>query len=416
MDADITYVFLFISLYFEVFMLMSFLERRTRSAVAASAGVLDDAQLPTAAIVVPCFNEEKSIASTIASLLKVDYPAGKFEIIVVDDGSTDGTLAIARRFESDPAAGMAGLRVRVFHKENGGKHTAMNFALTKTTADLIGCLDADSVVAPSAMRRIAEVFQNPEVAAVTPGIFVKKPETVLQYMQEAEYRLSVFNRFTLASLGSAFITPGPFSIFRTKVVREEGGWRHGHSTEDMEMALRMQNAGYLIGNAPGAVVYTGTPRTIRGLFRQRVRWTYGFLRNAVDYRHMFGNGDYGTLGLLILPTALASIAIAIYFFARILYYAAFDLVHLVTRFEVLGFSFHPSFSLFYINTSAMWFLIYAAVVLVVGLISVGTFIGSGKRLPPIGTPLFVLFYSFLVPLWLGTAVVRAVFKTGVRWR
>jgi cellulose synthase/poly-beta-1,6-N-acetylglucosamine synthase-like glycosyltransferase len=411
MEADITYIFLFFSLYFEVFMLMSFLERRGAKSSRATRGALSlsDAELPSVAIVVPCFNEERTVAATIDSLLAIDYPKDKFEIIVVDDGSQDNTLAVAKGFESDQ-------RVHVYHKENGGKHTAMNLALSHTTATLIGCLDADSVVAPAAMRQIAGAFADPEVAAVTPGILIKKPETILQHMQDAEYRLSVFNRFTLAALGSAFITPGPFSIFRTDIVRETGGWRHGHSCEDMEMAMRMQERGFLIGNAPGAVVYTGTPRTVRALFRQRVRWTYGFLRNSVDYRHMFGNGKYGNLGLIVLPTALASIGIAIYFFLRIAYFAVLDLMHFITRFEILGLSFHPSFSIFYINTSAMYFLIYVAIALVVGLISVGTFIGSGKRLPPIGTPLFVVFYSFLVPLWLGTAVVRAVFKTGVRWR
>ena len=292
----------------------------------------------------------------------------------------------------------------------------MNFALAHTQADLIGCLDADSIVASSALKEIAYVFANPEVAAVTPGILIKKPETILQYMQDAEYRLSVFNRFTLAALGSAFITPGPFSIFRTKIVRETGGWRHGHSTEDMEMALRMQEAGYLIGNAPCAIVYTGTPRTVRALFRQRVRWTYGFLRNAVDYKHMFANSKYGNLSLIILPTALVSIGIAIYFFVRIVIYSIIDLLHSITRYEILGFQFHPPFNFFYVDTSAMWMLIFTAVVLVVGLISVGSYIGHGRKLPPIGTPLFVMFYSLLVPLWLGTAVVRAVFKTGVRWR
>jgi cellulose synthase/poly-beta-1,6-N-acetylglucosamine synthase-like glycosyltransferase len=413
MEADITYIFLFASLYFEVFMLMSFLDRgvmRTGDGTAVAGSIaISASELPSVAIVVPCFNEEHTVAATISSLLKLDYPAEKFEIIVVDDGSIDDTLAVAQGFEHDS-------RVRVYHKENGGKHTAMNLALEKTNATLIGCLDADSVVASQAMLRIAEVFTSPEVAAVTPGILIKKPETLLQHMQDAEYRLSVFNRFTLATLGSAFITPGPFSIFRTSVVRETGGWRHGHSCEDMEMALRMQDAGYLIGNAPGAVVYTGTPRNVRALFRQRVRWTYGFLRNAVDYKHMFGNGKYGNLGLIVLPTALTSIGIAIYFFLRIVYFLVLDIIHLITRFEILGFSFHPSFNIFYINTSAMLFLVYVAVILVVGLISVGTFIGSGKRMPPIGTPLFVVFYSFLVPLWLGTAVVRAVFKTGVRWR
>ena len=152
MGGEITYLFLFISLYFEVFMLMSFLEWRTKKTVAAPLGS-DEATLPSAAIVVPCFNEARTIASTLESLLKIDYPAGKFEIIVVDDGSTDGTLAVAKRFETDS-------RVRVFHKENGGKHTAMNFALERTQADLIGCLDADSTVEPFALRRIAAVFAN----------------------------------------------------------------------------------------------------------------------------------------------------------------------------------------------------------------------------------------------------------------
>jgi len=410
MDAGIAYVFLFISLYFEVFMLVSFLERSSRKARTTETRSARTPYTPSVAIVVPCYNEARSVEATIKSLLNLKYPSALLEIIVVDDGSTDNTLSVARSIVSETA------RLSVYTKENGGKHTAMNFALAHTQADLIGCLDADSVVAPDALLHIAEVFRNIDVAAVTPGILIKKPETILQYMQDAEYRLSVFNRFTLAALGSAFITPGPFSIFRTAVVRETGGWRHGHSTEDMEMALRMQEAGYLIGNAPGAVVYTGTPRTVPALFRQRVRWTYGFLRNALDYRHMFGNRTYGNLSLIVLPTALVSIGIAIYFFARIVVYGIFDLLHSITRFEILGLSFHPSFSIFYVNTSAMWFLIYMAVALVVGLISLGTFIGSGRKMPPLGTPLFVLFYSMLVPMWLTTAVVRAVFKTGVRWR
>jgi cellulose synthase/poly-beta-1,6-N-acetylglucosamine synthase-like glycosyltransferase len=306
--------------------------------------------------------------------------------------------------------------VRVFHKENGGKHTAMNYGLERTNAELIGCLDADSIVASDALLRVVPVFDNALVAAVTPGIHTKEPTNLLQHMQKVEYRLSVFNRFMLASFGSAFITPGPFSIFRTSIVRQLGNWRHGYSTEDMEMALRMQDAGFLIANAPQAVVHTSIPRTLRHLFNQRVRWTYGWLRNAVDYRHMIGNHKYGNLSILILPSALISVGAGIYFFVRILLEFGQELWHAYVKYQVTGVLPHPSLDLFYLNTSMMWFLVLVAVALILVLIAAGSFIGTGKRTLPIGTPLFVIFYSFLVPLWLGTAVVRAVFRTGVRWR
>ena len=404
MDVEITYIFLFLSLFFEVFLLMSFLERRGSLGPQASL----PAELPSVAIVVPCFNESKTVGATIQSLLALQYPEELLEVIVVDDGSRDETYAVAKQFESN--------RVKVFRKENGGKHSAMNFALAHTAAALIGCLDADSTVASSALLAIIPAFNNPKVAAVTPGILTKKPENMLQHMQEAEYRLGVFVRFTLAALGSAYITPGPFSIFRTAVVRELGGWKHGHSTEDLEMALHIQDKGYIIANAPRAIVYTGTPRSLTALFRQRVRWSYGFLRNGVEYRHMFANSSYGNLGIIVLPMALASIGITLYFAAHLLLAAISGIAHEITMLRVEGFSFHPSFSFFYINTSALWFIIIISIAIVIALISVGSFIGTGNRRPPIGTVLFVLFYSLVAPFWLGTAVVRAVFKTGVHWR
>jgi len=390
-------------------MLVSFLRRRS-IATDPSSSEMNTSALPTVAIVVPCFNEAKTLGATVQSLLALDYPPEKLEIIIVDDGSTDNTLAVAQTFENDG-------RVRIMHKENGGKHTAMNLALNNTHAEFIGCLDADSTVTPGALRKIVAVFEHSKVAAVTPGIFIKKPETLLQHMQEAEYRLGIFVRFTLASLGSAYITPGPFSILRTAVVRETGGWRHGHSTEDLEMALRIQNTGYMIGNAPGAIVHTGTPRTIPTLFRQRVRWSYGFLRNGADYKHMFANRRYGNLGLIILPTALVSIGIAVYFFVHLWLSLIQEIGHEILRVEILGLNVHaPSFDPFYLDTSALWFIIMASVAIVVTLISIGTYIGTGRRRPPVGTALFVFFYALIAPLWLGTAAVRAALRTGVRWR
>ncbi len=406
--AILTYALLFFSLYFEVFLLLAFVQRRMK--VPAPIAPVTPSRFPSVAIVVPCYNEERTVEATMRSLLALDYPAEKMEIIAVDDGSVDNTLAKLREFESDT-------RIRVISKENGGKHTAMNYGLAHTSAELIGCLDADSVVAKDALLRIVPVFENTQIAAVTPGIHVRDPKTMLQHMQHVEYRLSIFNRFILAALGSAFITPGPFSFFRASVVRELGGWRYAHSTEDMEMALRMQAAGHMIANAPKAVVHTSTPSTLPALFRQRVRWTYGWLRNAVDYKFIFGNTKYGNLGLLVLPSAIFSIGAGIFFFFRILAESVLMVRDEIARAYFSGIYVpHGGFDLFYVNTSAMIFLVLVSVAMILALIAAGSLIGTGSKRPPAATPLFLVFYSFLVPLWLSAAVVRAVFKTGVRWR
>ncbi|MDO8561807.1 MAG: glycosyltransferase [bacterium] len=407
-SGDIMYVLIFIALYFEVFMLVSFLEKRS-GRIAARQADASAVFTPRTCIVVPCFNEKLSLSTTLDSILALNYPRDMLEIIVVDDGSTDKTLAIARQYESNE-------QVRIFHKENGGKHSALNLALAHTDAELIGCLDADSTVDSEALMRIVSAFRNQEISAVTPGIHVKKPENALQHLQNAEYNFSVFNRFMLAALGSVFITPGSFSIYRAQVVRDLGGWRHGHFTEDMELALRMQTNGHKIANAPAAAVYTATPKTLAALFRQRVRWTYGFLRNIADYRFMFGNRAYGNLGLIILPTALISIGTGIYFFLRIIWDAFNGLSNLLERIQVTGSFPRPSFDLYFVNTSALWFLTYIAIILVLVLISAGSWISTGRRMPPSGTPLFIVFYGFLVPFWISTAVFRALFKTGVKWR
>ena len=414
-DSAAVYTLLFISLYFEVFMLVAFLERK----FAPQTAFAIPKRLPKVAIVVPCYNEEKTVTGTLRSLVALEYPSDLLEIIVVDDGSRDGTAGAVEAFltllkqQKIPHPALS-----FYKKENGGKHTAMNLALAKTDAELIGCLDADSEVHPEALKASVVVFQNAQVAAVTPGIHPKKPKTLLQYMQQVEYNLSLFNRFMLASLGSAFITPGPFSIFRASVVKSLGGWRHGHSTEDMELALRIQQAGHLIANAPTAIVHTQTPPKVRALFRQRVRWTYGFLRNAVDYRSMFFNRSYGNLGLIILPLALISIGTGIFFFWRIVYWAATSILHIALRSIETGIYPHLDFSIniLYFATSMMWFLVYMSVALMIILIIAGTMIGTDKKTPPRATPLFLMFYSFLVPMWLGAAVVRAVFRTGVQWR
>ncbi|HXK31708.1 MAG TPA: glycosyltransferase family 2 protein, partial [Candidatus Paceibacterota bacterium] len=119
-------------LYFEVFLLISFFEKRPSKKSDAVPR-----RFPTVSIIVPCYNEERTIAATVQSLLALEYPKKKLDIVVVDDGSTDGTRTIAERFAKKYP------QVRYFYKENGGKYTALNFGIEVSHGNIVGCLDAD---------------------------------------------------------------------------------------------------------------------------------------------------------------------------------------------------------------------------------------------------------------------------------
>src|SRR3990167_7298244 len=299
MNSILTYIFLFMALYFEIFLLITYFEVK-KKIKNTFFDQISYKKLPTVSIIVPCWNEENTIIKTIFSLLKLDYPKDKLSIIIVDDGSTDGTSNVLQRFNRNK-------QVSLFKKENGGKHTAVNLGLSVSTSDLVGCLDADSFVHPQALKRIVNRFSDPEVMAVTPSMKINNPQNYLELIQKVEYVIGIFIRKTLSHLNALYITPGPFSIFRREVFSLIGNYKKAHNTEDLEMALRMQKNRMRIDNSHDAYVYTTAPDTVRKLYKQRVRWTYGFLKNALDYRKMFFKPEFGHLGVMILPLASFSI-------------------------------------------------------------------------------------------------------------
>ena len=400
------HVLLFISLYFEVLLLIAFFEKFS---TVARMPVARDADLPSVTIVVPCHNEERTVSDTIESLLRLDYPHEKLSLVVVDDGSTDNTLDVARRFESE--------RVRIHSKENGGKYSALNLAIERSESEFIGCLDADSFVHPSALRRIIPYFADPRVMAVTPAITVHNPRTALQLVQRAEYMLSVFIRRAFSFLGSIFITPGPFSIFRTQVFRELGGFRDAHHTEDLELGLRLQEKRYRIENAHDAYVYTVGPATLGALIRQRVRWTYGFLKNAFDYRHMFFNPRYGTLGMIVLPIVTLSVFTGLYFAGLLITRIVSTVADKVNQVQLTSLAASaPAVDWFFLNTGSYMFIIATLVLLTVSLIMIGRNLVNEPRLWSRDLPLYILLYGFIAPLWLARAVMNAAFSRKESWK
>ncbi len=402
----IVHVFLFISLYFEVLLLIAFFEKFP---TVARMPTTRDVDLPTVTVVVPCYNEERTVGKTIKSLLGLSYPREKLSLMVVDDGSTDGTLDAVRQFE--------GPQVQVYSKTNGGKHSALNFAIDRSTSEFIGCLDADSFVHPDALRRIVPYFADPTVMAVTPAITIHEPKTALQFVQKAEYMLSVFIRRAFSFLGSIFITPGPFSIFRAQIFREVGGFRDAHHTEDLELGLRIQEKRYRIENAHNAYVYTVGPSTLGALIRQRVRWTYGFLKNAVDYRRMFMNPRYGTLGTVVLPVVALSVFTGLYFAGLLITRIASTVAEKVNQVHLAGLSASaPAVDWFFLNTGSYMFIIATLILLTILLIMIGKNLAEETRMWSRDLPLYVLLYGFIAPLWLARAVMNAAFSRKESWK
>ncbi len=407
------YIFLFLALYFEVFLLITFLEKRKNRPAPALALT----SFPSVALIIPCFNEAKTIEKTITSALALLYPQEKLSIVVVDDGSIDETFAKAKRFEHD---GTSGPRVVVYSKRNGGKYTALNYALRREDAEIVGCLDADSWVEPGALKEVIAAFnRDPELMAATPAIKVSRSRRFLEIIQKAEYALSIFSRKMFGHMGALFVTPGPFSFYRREVFERIGLFRKAHDTEDMEMALRMQANHMKIENIPTAHVYTTVPWRLRTLIRQRTRWTRGFIENSKDYAYMYFNRHYGTLGLFVLPTGITAIFSAIYLAGYFLATFIAKGMDLFVQTEAIGVSAMipstPHLEWFFLNTQTYMFIVITLVILTALVIGIGKNIGNEKPFSR-DVLFFLFFYGFIAPLWLLNAVAHAALARRVSWR
>jgi cellulose synthase/poly-beta-1,6-N-acetylglucosamine synthase-like glycosyltransferase len=404
------YLCLFMALYFEVFLLISFLEKKPLAKTAAKPR-----RYPTVTVLVPAFNEERTIAGTIASLLSLEYPKDKLEIMVVDDGSTDGTRAIAEEFARREA------RVRYFYKENGGKYTALNFGIEHSTSELIGCLDADSFASPDALIELIKKFEEDKsIHAIMPAMKVSNPRSMLERMQAVEYTFGVFYKKMFDNIGALNVLPGPFSIYRRAAFEKIGLFHHAHNTEDMEIAFRMHAGGLKIVNAHNAVVYTTVPKTIRALLKQRTRWSQGFLENSRDYSYMYLNPRYGNFGMLVLPFGLSAFFLGLYTTAYALFTIVQAFFNAIADRWATQIPFHLSFQSphidwFFLNTSMMTFTIIAVMGSTVAAILLGNRIAQ-SRLTIFSFFSYFALFGFIAPVWLARAMWGAARSRPASWR
>ncbi len=372
--------------------------------------------LPKITVLIPAYNEESSISKTIDSIMNVDYPNDKLEIIVIDDGSEDKTFEIAKKYRSE--------QIKILTKKNGGKGSALNLGISKSKGEIILTMDADTVVEPQSLRNMIHSFTNPRVMAVTPAMLVHKPKTIWQRIQNMEYFLGIFLRKAFATLNAVYITPGAFSAYRKEFFEKYGDYDEKNVTEDIEMSLRIQYNGYFIDNSPEAPVYTVAPSTFRTLLVQRRRWYFGYLKNIWKYRGLVSR-KYGDLGLFIIPVGLLStffaVYITVYSFFKVLSSAFNNFIfYTANNLSFYNFAYFNKYFL-----ERFFFLLFTNVIFlsIIFFISVMGFylywarkkVGKISGLV-IDLHLFFMFFAILFGFWWTISIVYAIFAKTVRWK
>jgi peptidoglycan-N-acetylglucosamine deacetylase len=251
---------------------------------------------PKVAVLIPAYNEEKVIVRTIRAALNSNYP--NLRVIVIDDGSKDRTLEVARdAFAAEQAAG----QVLILSKRNSGKAEALNYGIEHIGgAELFVGIDADTVIAPDAISRLVPHFINPKVGAIAGNAKVGNRVNLWTRWQALEYITSQnFERRALDVLGAVSVVPGAIGAWRVSAVREAGGYHVDTVAEDADLTMALLRRGYRVEYEDMALAYTEAPTNANGLMRQRFRWSFGILQAV--YKHRGVMARKGALGWVALP-------------------------------------------------------------------------------------------------------------------
>ena len=262
--------------------------RREESGKAFPAGYR-----PAVSILVPAYNERAVICGTIAAILKSDFlPA---EIIVVDDGSTDGTAEeVLSRYGNNPL-------VKVLRQPNKGKGAALNDAIAASSGEILVCLDADTQFLPDTISLLVRHFSDARVGAVAGNIRVGNTVNILTRWQAIEYSTNQnLDRRAYGLVNAVTVVPGAVGAWRKIAVVAAGGYSSDTLAEDMDLTWRLRAGGWLISNEPLARGFTEAPDTLGTLFRQRFRWTFGTLQCLWKHRRM--TFREGWFGWFVLPS------------------------------------------------------------------------------------------------------------------
>ncbi len=256
---------------------------------------------PPVSIVVPAHNEAAGIEQAVRSLAASDHP--EFEVVVVDDGSTDGTGELVDALDLP--------NVRVIRRPNRGKAEALNTGVAATRYELIAAVDADTVFEPRTLANLARPFADPRVGAVAGNIKVGNRRSLLGLWQHIEYVNAVnLDRRSLDVLGCMPTVPGAIGAFRKSALLEVGGFSSDTLAEDTDVTIALRRRAWKVLYAEDARAFTETPSSLGALWRQRYRWSFGTMQSVWKHRRSLFRHSMGPIGTIGLPyLALMQIAL-----------------------------------------------------------------------------------------------------------
>lgn len=294
---------------------------------------------PPISLLVPAYNEEATIVASVRSLLQIDYP--EFEIVVINDGSKDGTLVeLTREFgllpfpeaywRRIPCQEVRGIYrstrhpgLRVIDKANGGKADALNAGINASRYPLFCAVDADSILQRDSLSRVVQPFLEDATTIVAGGTIriangctisggflsqVGLPRQWLARFQIVEYlRAFLFGRLGWSPLNAVLIVSGAFGLFKKSEVVAAGGYRTDTVGEDMELIVRLhrihrlRGTPYRISYVPDPICWTEAPETLKVLHSQRTRWQRGLAESLALNRSLLFHPRGGAVGWLAFP-------------------------------------------------------------------------------------------------------------------
>jgi cellulose synthase/poly-beta-1,6-N-acetylglucosamine synthase-like glycosyltransferase/peptidoglycan/xylan/chitin deacetylase (PgdA/CDA1 family) len=273
--------------------LIGFARRHARGYRESGAG--EDDFAPPVSIVVPAFNEAAVIEPAVRSLAASEYP--EVEVIVVDDGSTDGTAEIVR--------GLGLERVRVLVEENQGKPAALNTAIAAAHHDLIVSVDADTAFEPGTLRRLVQPLRDGRVGAVAGNTKVANRGGMLGRWQHIDYVMGFnLDRRLYDVLQCMPTVPGAIGAFRRTALDQVGRFSGATLAEDTDITIALGRAGWRVVYAEDALAFTEAPSALSALWRQRYRWSYGTMQAVWKHRRALREGGETRIGRFGIPYLL----------------------------------------------------------------------------------------------------------------